>query len=79
MKKLSNQDNKLRIIEKLIMLNDDDVIKKIETIINESLQKQKPDRITRQEAFRHAHHSNKVIEGDILFTQDEVEKLTQDW
>ena len=79
MKNSSNQDNKLRIIEKLIMLNDDDVIKKIETIINESLQKQKPDRITKPNTIRHTLQPNKVIEGDAVFSQDEVEKLTQDW
>jgi hypothetical protein len=79
MKKLSNQDKKLKIIEKLIMLNDDDVIEKIENIIDESLLNQKHDRITKPETLRHDQPSNNVIEGDVIFTQDEVEKLTQDW
>jgi hypothetical protein len=79
MKNSSNQDNKLKIIEKIILLNDDDVLKKIETIIIESQQKQKPDRITKPNTIRHTLQPNKVIEGDAVFSQDEVEKLTQDW
>ncbi len=75
----SNQDNKLKIIEQLIILNDDDVFEQVENIINESLHRPKPVMLTEEEIIQRIQQANKDIKEKAVFTQDEVEKLTQNW
>ena len=79
MKNSGNQDNKLKIIEQLIILNDDDVFDQVENIINESLHRPKSEKITKQEMIRRVQQSNKDIEDKAVYQQDEVEKLTENW
>lgn len=79
MRKLNMPETKLKIIEKLIILNDDKVFEKIEKIIDESLQRPKAKKYTKQELIKRAQLSNKNIESKEVISQDEVEKLAQNW
>ena len=79
MKHSDNQETKLKIIEQLIILNDDDVFDKIENIINESMHRPKSKKLTRDEIIQRAQLSNKDIEEKNILTQSDVEKLTQNW
>ena len=74
-----NQDNKLKIIEQLIILNDDDVFEKIETIINESIHRPKPTKLTKKELLQRAQLASNDINEKNVFSQDSVETLTQNW
>ena len=74
-----NPEYKLKIIEQLIILNDDDVFEKIETIINESIRRPKPTKLTKKDLILRAQLSNKDINEKDIFTQDSVETLTQKW
>ena len=73
------QDRKLNIIEKLIILNDENVFKQVEDLIDSSLKRPQLKRFTKQELIDRARISNKNIENGEVFTQEEVEKLSQNW
>lgn len=79
MKASNIQDRKLNIIEKLILLNDEDVFKQIEEIINSSMRRPKMNRLTKEELINRAQLSNRNIEKDEVLTQEEVEKLSKRW
>jgi hypothetical protein len=79
MSQLNIQDKKLNIIEQLIMLNDDDVLNQLEEIINTSLNRPPLKKISKQDLKERAELSNNdIINGD-LYSQDEVEKISQNW
>jgi len=78
MKQLT-QDNKLKIIEQIIILNDDDVFERIERIINESIHRPKPTKLSKKDLLNRAQLANKDIHEKDIFTQDSVETLTQNW
>lgn len=79
MRHLNSPENKLKIIEQLIILNDDDVFDQIEDLINKSMHRPKPTRLTKQDLIERAQQSTKSIEEKDLFKQDAVEKLTKSW
>ena len=79
MKQLNIQERKFNIIEKLIILNDEEIFKQVEELISSSLHKTQPKRFTKQELEHRAKISNENIEKGQIFSQDEVEKLSQNW
>jgi hypothetical protein len=79
MKQINNQDNKLKIIEQIIILNDDQVFNKIEAILNESILRPKPAKLTMEEMSQRAQLANQDIHEKEIFAQELVEKMTQKW
>ncbi len=73
------QNKKLNLIEQLIIIEDDDVINKIEEILNESLQRPLMKKFTKEELINRARLANKDIENGKTFTQEEIESISQDW
>ena len=73
------QDRKLNIIEKLIHLNDEDLVKQLEELIDTSFKRPHLKRFTKQELIDRARISNMNIEKGEVFTQEEAEKLSQSW
>ena len=73
------QEKKLNVIEQLIIINDEKVIKKVEDVINKSLQRPKLKRFTKQQLVKRAKLSNKDIESGNYISQNEVEKLSRKW
>jgi hypothetical protein len=73
------QEKKLNVIEQLIIINDEKVIKKVEDVINKSLQRPKLKRFTKQQLIKRAKLANKDIENGNYTTQNEVEKLSRKW
>lgn len=79
MKTSNIQDRKLNIIEKLILLNDEDLVKQVEELIDISVKRPQIKRFTKQELIDRAKISNMNIEKGEVFTQEEAEKLSQSW
>jgi len=73
------QDRKLNIIEKLILLNDEDLVKQVEELIDSTFKRPQLKRFTKQELIDRARIANMNIEKGEVFTQEEVEKLSQSW
>lgn len=73
------QEKKLNVIEQLIIINDEKVIKKVEDVINKSLQRPKLKRFTKQQLVKRAKLANKDIESGNYISQNEVEKLSRKW
>ena len=71
------QDRKLNIIEKLILLNDEDLVKQLEVLIDSSSTRNIMTKLTKQELVRRARISNENIKKGEIFTQEEVDKLSQ--
>lgn len=79
MKQSNIQDRKLNIIEQLIILNDEDVFKQVEELIDSSLKRPQMKRFTKQELVNRAKKSNENIDRGEVYTQEEAEKLSQNW
>jgi hypothetical protein len=79
MKQSNIQDRKLNIIEQLITLNDDDVFNKVEELINLSVKRPQVKRFTKQELENRAKISEGNIEKGEVYSQDDVERLSQNW
>lgn len=79
MKQSNIQERKLNIIEQLIILNDEEVFKQVEDLIQIAIQKPQFKRFTKQELENRAKISNDNIEKGEVFSQDEVEKMSQNW
>jgi len=73
------QDRKLNIIEKLILLNDEDLVKQVEELIDTSFKRPQLKRFTKQDLIERARISNMNIEKGEVYTQEEAEKLSQSW
>jgi len=73
------QEKKLNVIEQLIIINDEKVIKKVEEVINNSLQRPKLKKFTKCQLIKRAKLANKDIENGDFASQEEVEKLSQKW
>jgi len=69
----------MEIIEQLIILNDDSVFEKVENLINESLQRPKSTKLTRQKLIDRALLSNIDFENKDIYSSDLVEKLSNRW
>ncbi len=76
---ISIQERKLNIIEQLIILNDDKVFQQVEELINKSLKRPPLSKFSVAELRERAEQANQDIAEGKLFSQDEVEKLTQSW
>jgi len=79
MKPTTIQDRKLNVIEKLITLNDEDVFNKVEELIDLSIKRPQAKRFTKQELENRAKISEDNIENGEVYSQEEVEKLSQNW
>ena len=79
MDQINIQDRKLSIIERVIMLDDDKVLKLVEDLINTSLHKPALKKLTKQELVIRAELSNKDIENGDVYSQEDAEKLSQIW
>ena len=79
MEQINIQDRKLSIIERVIILDDDMILKQVEDLINKSLHKLSLKKLTKQELVTRAELSDKDIENGDIYSQEDVEKLTQNW
>ena len=79
MRHLNIEETKLKIIEQLIILNDDSVFEKVENLINESLQRPKSTKLSKQELIDRALLSNIDIENKDISSSNQVEKLSNKW
>jgi hypothetical protein len=79
MRQLNIIDRKLNIIEQLIILNDDKVFKQVENILNKSLHRPDLKRFSKSDLIKRSKASNLNIEQGDVFSQDDVEKLSQNW
>ena len=73
------QERKLNIIEQVIILNDEEVFRQIEDLINRSLKRPNLPRFTIAELRARAERANKDIADGRLIAQDDVEAQTQTW
>ena len=79
MEQINIQDRKLSIIERVIILDDDMILKQVEDLINTSLQRPSLKRLTKQELVTRAELSDKDIENGDVYSQEDAEKLSQSW
>ena len=79
MKHTTSNETKLKIIEQLIILDDDSLFKQIEDLINKSLHQPENLRFSQQELINRAQLASNDIEKNRVFSQNDVEKTTQNW
>ena len=79
MEQLNIQERKLNVIEQLIVLNDEEVFKEVIALINSSFKYPPLNRLTKHELENRAKISNKNIEQGDVYSQDEVEKISENW
>lgn len=79
MKQLNIQERKLNLIEQLIILNDEEIFKQVEELIQIAIQKPRFKRFTKQELENRAKISNDNIGKGEVYSQNEVEKMSQNW
>lgn len=75
----TSQETKLKIIEQLIILNDDTVFSQIEELISKAMHRPTYKKLSKQDIENRAMQANRDIENKQIFTQSEVEKLSQNW
>lgn len=77
------QSRKLNAIEYLISLKDEEIFKKIESTIFDTMKsksaKNKPNRFSSQELIDRANRSNLDYEKGNYKTQEELEKESENW
>lgn len=73
----NNQPDKLKIIEQLIMLNDDKVFEQVEILINNKLHRTKMQRLTPNDLEKRALEAEKDIRSNRILTQEQAEELSQ--
>jgi len=79
MSQLNIQNRKLSIIEQVITLNDNEILKQVEDLINTSLHKPALKKLTKLELVTRAEQSDKDIENGDVYSQEDAEKLSQSW
>jgi len=79
MSQINIQNRKLIIIEQVITLNDDEILKQVENLINRSLHKPALKKLTKQELVARAELSDKDIENGDVYSQEDAEKLSKNW
>jgi len=79
MSQLNIQNRKLSIIEQVIILNDDEILKQVEDLINSSLHKPALKKLTNKELVTRAELSDKDIENGDVYSQEDAEKLSKSW
>ena len=75
MKSVDFQNRKLSIIEKLIILNDETIFSKIESLIDTSLPQANLKKLTKKDIQNRALQANKDIENNEVFNQSDVEEM----
>jgi len=61
------QDTKLKIIEQLIILNDDSVFEQIEKLISKAMNRPVYKKLTKQEVENRAKQANEDIDNKMFF------------
>ena len=79
MKQLNIQERKLNIIEQLIILNDEAVFEQVEELINSSVKRPQLKKLTKEEIEKRAKISDENIVNGEIYSQEDVEKLSQKW
>ena len=79
MSQINIQNRKLSIIEQVLSLNDNKLLKQVEDLINTSIHKQDFKKLTKQDLITRAELSDKDIENGHVYSQEDVEKLSQTW
>ncbi|MFZ4456146.1 MAG: hypothetical protein ACOYOT_07995 [Bacteroidales bacterium] len=74
-----SQDAKLKIIEQLIIMNDDALFSQIEELISKAVHRPAYKKLTKSEILTRAKQANEDIDNKQVFTQAEVEKIAQTW
>lgn len=74
-----SQEAKLKIIEQLIILNDDAVFAQIEDLMSKAMHRPAYKKLSKSEVVSRAKQANEDIDNNRVFSQAEVEKLTQSW
>ena len=75
----TSQETKLKIIEQLIILNDDSVFTEIEKLISKAMHRPAYKKLTKEELENRAKQANNDIENKQVFSQTDVDKLSQSW
>lgn len=75
----NKQDLKLKIIEQLIILDDDVLFHQVEKLIDKSLQRPSFKKFTKQELQERAMLAEQDIADSNVFTPEEVDRLSQHW
>lgn len=75
----TSQETKLKIIEQLIILNDDSVFSEIEKLISKAMHRPTYKKLSKEELENRAKQANNDIENKQVFSQSDVEKLSQSW
>ena len=79
MRQLSIQSRKLSIIEQLILLDDDIILKQVEDLINTSLHGPVIKKMTQQELIQRTQLAERDIENGDVYSREEVERISQNW
>lgn len=75
----TSQETKLKIIEQLIILNDESVFTQIEKLISKAMHRPAYKKLNKQELENRAMQANNDIDNKQVFSQSDVEKLSQSW
>lgn len=75
----TSPQTKLKIIEQLIILDDDMVFSEIEKLISNALRRPNHVKLTKQQLLERAKQSDDDIKSKRVYSQSEVEKLTKNW
>ena len=75
----NNQPDKLKIIEQLIMLNDDKVFEQVEILINKKLQRTKLRPLSANDLEERALKSESDIIANRVYSQEQAEELSKNW
>lgn len=74
-----SENQKLRIIEQLIMLNDDVLFEQIDELINKVLKRPYHKTMSEKELKARAEQSNLDISNNQILDQNEIEDISKDW
>ena len=75
----TSQETKLKIIEQLIILNDDSVFTEIEKLISKAMHRPAYKKLSKQELEKRAMQANNDIDSKQVFSQSEVDEISQSW
>jgi len=75
----TSQETKLKIIEQLIILNDDSVFNEIEKLISKAMHRPAYKKLSKQELENRAMQANNDIDNKQCFSQSEVDEISQSW
>ena len=75
----TSKETKLKIIEQLIILNDDTLFAQIEELISKAMNRPAYKKLSKEELVNRAKQESNDIENNQVFSQSEVEKLSQNW